>query len=317
MHLLRTARRGIEVKGVLATTAHSVSAFQGYLRCHFARPVQISDASSKGQHLFNAPFCNEHANYWSGTRYLTLARLGVAAIFFFGLIIAAIFALTVGPGVALVWAALCVLAMFAVAGLIIYVQRGRIEQMQPDMDFLILSNVSNSFRTAMGHAVRAYPEDTLASMQRKQGRMQVIQIMVLPVMAALAFLFVGGTLWLIAPPSGLPAPAGGPQTSGNDQHCYELLMRKDVKDEARSYLRWHSGEAVEGWDHATTVKAVNKLYDLGAQKVFYHPVLLLVVLPKDTGARKRIFQWVFEDVKKQKGEITPDEKQWYLMVSPN
>jgi hypothetical protein len=277
--------------------------------------MQISDAASKGQHLLRAPFCDKHANHWSGHKFVTMARLGSAGLFFVGLIVAAILALNLGHGLALAWAALCVLALFACAGVTIYVQSGRIEQMEPNPNFLFLSNVSKGFRDAMG-ARETYPDDALASMQLKQKRWQIANTLVIPMFAALALAFVGCTLFIIASPSGLPQPAGGPQTRGNDLHCYELLMKKNVSHEARSYLWWHSGEAVEGWDHATTVKAVDRLYELGAKTVYYHPVLLLVVLPKDAEARGRIFQWVFEDIKKKKGQPTPDEQQWYLLVSP-
>ena len=75
-----------------------------------------------------APFCDEHANYWSWHKYITVARLGVAAIFFFGLIAAAVLALSVGPGIAITWAFLCVLAMFGLAALTAYMQSGRIER---------------------------------------------------------------------------------------------------------------------------------------------------------------------------------------------
>lgn len=277
--------------------------------------MQVSDAASKGQHLLRAPFCDKHANYWSGHTYVQMARLGIAGLFIIGLIVAAVVALNVGHGLALAWGALCLLALFACAGVTVYVQHGRIEQMEPRPDFLFLSNASKGFRDAMG-ARETYPDVELALMQRKQQRWQIANILVIPMFSALALAFVGCTVFIIAPPSGLPQPAGGPQTRGNDLHCYELLMKNNVSHEARSYLWWHSGEAVEGWDHATTVKVVDRLYELGAKTVYYHPVLLLVVLPKDAEARRRIFQWVFEDIKKQKGQPTPDEQQWYLLVSP-
>ena len=280
--------------------------------------VQISDAASKGQHLLHTPFCDRHASYWSWHKYITLARLGMAALFFFGLIAAAVLALSIGQVLAMAWAFLCVLALFAWAGLTIYVQTGRIAQLEPNPDFLFLCNVSKGFRNALGRgSVGPYPDDRLASMQRSQQFWQIANISVIPLFAAFALCFVGGALFLIAPPSGLPQPGGGPATRGNDLHCYEQLTQKHVTHEARSYLRWHSGDTVEGWDRKTTVEAVDRLYAMGAQKVYYHPVLLMVVLPKDAEARRRILDWQFATVRKNQGERIPDEQQSYLMVTPN
>ena len=95
----------------------------------------------------------------------------------------------------------------------------------------------------------------------------------------------------------------------------ELLVGTQTH-EARSRLRWHSDETLEGWDHATTVAAVDTLYSLGAQRVYYHPVILIVVLPKEADERTRIFQWEFANVKKKQGQPTPDEQQWYMMIAP-
>jgi hypothetical protein len=93
-------------------------------------------------------------------------------------------------------------------------------------------------------------------------------------------------------------------------------MDRTVTSEARSQLRSHADDAVEPWDHQTTAAAVDELYKLGAKKVYYHPVVLVVILPHDAAARGRILAWEHAFVREGKGDPLPDEQQYYLLVAP-
>lgn len=286
---------------------------------------QFSEATAAGEHLLQAPFCQDHGIYWSGNRNILFARFGMIALFVVGLILAAVFAVTVGTGFAIGWAFLCVLGLAAAAGFIIRAQMGRVDQLEANNDFLLLGNVSQEFVDAMTRLrreqaateVAPYTADQLASLQKRQRKLQFWNVSILPAFGMVILTLVVALLACIGPPTNLPLPAGGPQTRGTDLHCYDLLKRGDVSREARSALVWNSSETVERWDHATTLVTVERLYALGARRVYYHPVTLLVILPEDAASRQRILQWVFVEVKQRQGEPTPDEGQKYLMVAPN
>jgi hypothetical protein len=287
--------------------------------------MQVSDALAEGGHVLQAPWCEKHRNYWAGDRFILIARLGMIGLFVIGLILAAVLALTAGTGWAIAWALLCVLGLGVAAGFILHAQRDRIAQLEPNSEFLLLGHVSATFVDAMhrrrqelGAAVPSqFAADQLASLRKKQRKLQIWNVSVLPAFGIVALTLVVAILACLGPPTNLPLPAGGPQTRGTDLHCYDLLKRGNVSQEARSALVWNSKASVEGWDHAATLGAVERLYALGARRVYYHPVLLLVILPEDPATRQRLFQWVFVEVKKRQGEPTPDEGQKYLMVSPN
>jgi hypothetical protein len=123
-----------------------------------------------------------------------------------------------------------------------------------------------------------------------------------------------------------PEPAGsGAISSRVDQFAHGQLVQRgpDSRKEARSWLKDNARASVGIWDHRGSVAAVEDLYARGAQRVYAlidapdRAEILVVVLPKDRAARKRLFAWE-ADLARRKGEgPSADENQNYLYLVPD